>query len=344
MVSSLLVDALSDPTKVLLGLYSPENVSDFASAVKTHFADVFASTAAFQQVGPPCVALHTSPMSCMCQIPVLDVAHPPECHTPRSLVRFRAMVQDTSGDAEMFLSKLPDGTPGGWGIESDTAENGQEPVNYEDLRECQVLWAVSIPGESDWCARELDGELGTLVPRCALRSRLMFLSLRSIAGLGFVDKDLPPTQIPAFGHATHWRTGQGERIIGIFSEESALIRRVQVYDTSLVDSLKPTDCATFVGILTHEPSACLPLGSPSRSIPSSISDDIDQENPIEVPTLHILFARPLPAGLVSRPFGVAPAPESARTRAELIEWLAEEALGGDADAAEWLLLAYLGRV
>jgi hypothetical protein len=71
------------------------------------------------------------------------------------------MVQDTSGDPEMFLSKLPEGTPGGWGIES-AAEHGEDEqsVNYGDLRECQVLWAINIPGEADWCARELDGELG----------------------------------------------------------------------------------------------------------------------------------------------------------------------------------------
>ena len=31
-------------------------------------------------------------------------------------------------------------------------------------------------------------------------------------------------------------------------------------------------------------------------------------------------------------------------RAQLIQWIAEEALGGDHDAAEWVLLACIARV
>jgi hypothetical protein len=50
MVSSLLVDALSNPTKALLDLYSPENAKEFPTVVKTHFVDVFASDTAFNQV------------------------------------------------------------------------------------------------------------------------------------------------------------------------------------------------------------------------------------------------------------------------------------------------------
>jgi hypothetical protein len=70
------------------------------------------------------------------------------------------MVQDTSGNQEMFLSKLPDGKPGGWGMESSPEDGSHHPIEYSDLRECQVIWAVNIPGESEWCAHELDGELG----------------------------------------------------------------------------------------------------------------------------------------------------------------------------------------
>jgi hypothetical protein len=50
MVSSLLVDALNDPTKAVTDLYTPENARDFGAYVTKHFSDVFQSDAAFHQV------------------------------------------------------------------------------------------------------------------------------------------------------------------------------------------------------------------------------------------------------------------------------------------------------
>jgi hypothetical protein len=66
------------------------------------------------------------------------------------------MVQDTSSSPEMYLAKLPQGRPGGWGLESTIPESGSQNIDYADLRECTTFWAVSIPGESQWCAHELD--------------------------------------------------------------------------------------------------------------------------------------------------------------------------------------------
>lgn len=65
------------------------------------------------------------------------------------------MVQDTSPSPEMYLSKFADGKCGGWGIglaEEDVNVNPDAESDYEyaDLRECTVLWAVSVPGESEW--------------------------------------------------------------------------------------------------------------------------------------------------------------------------------------------------
>ena len=93
------------------------------------------------------------------KIPPLDVAHPPESYADRALVRFRAMVQDTSSSAEMYLEKHADGALGGWGIESSSLDpsNDQTVIDYNELRECTVLWAVNVPGESLWYRAELDG-------------------------------------------------------------------------------------------------------------------------------------------------------------------------------------------
>jgi len=58
------------------------------------------------------------------------------------------MVQDTSLSPELYLAKTSDGDCGGWGLSS--ASQG-ENVQYNNLRECSVFWAVSIPGLSPWC-------------------------------------------------------------------------------------------------------------------------------------------------------------------------------------------------
>ncbi len=45
--------------------------------------------------------------------------------------------------------------------EAGSSSNASQ-VDYASLQECNVLWATSLPAESDWCADELDGlEPGT---------------------------------------------------------------------------------------------------------------------------------------------------------------------------------------
>lgn len=69
------------------------------------------------------------------------------------------MVQDTSLSTEMYLSKHNDGSCGGWGL-NDTeggSSSSSGDVDYSNLRECHVLWATSVPAESEWCGEELDG-------------------------------------------------------------------------------------------------------------------------------------------------------------------------------------------
>lgn len=66
------------------------------------------------------------------------------------------MIQDTSTSTEMYLSKSKSGECGGWGIDFPTEEEDAR-VDFADLRECSVLWAVSVPSQSTWSAKELDG-------------------------------------------------------------------------------------------------------------------------------------------------------------------------------------------
>jgi hypothetical protein len=67
--------------------------------------------------------------------------------------------------------------------------------------------------------------------------------------------------------------------------------------------------------------------------------------PQNVPTLHVLFTKPLATAVVPRTF-----PEQfivstiKQLRSELLQWIADEALGGDIIAAEWVLLTALSKV
>ena len=59
----------------------------------------------------------------------------------------------------MYLSRSKSGKLSGWGIEAAEDADYDDP-EYEHLRECTVLWAISVPGESAWVAEELDGPDG----------------------------------------------------------------------------------------------------------------------------------------------------------------------------------------
>ncbi|KAI0928219.1 hypothetical protein AcW2_004299 [Taiwanofungus camphoratus] len=293
MVSALRIDTLRDPTAALQELYAESQGADnFPRHVSNHFSRVFRTTDAFQE------------------IPTLDVRNLPDAFPDRALVRFRCMVQDTSPSSEMYLSKSKNGRCGGWGIEFSVGD--EERVDYSDLRECTVLWAVSVPAESAWCAEELDG------PESQQER-----PPRPAAGNPYTPQHLHKYPHPTVPH------------VGV---------QVKLYDTNEPDSYKSTDVVTFIGILTTE----------------ALSTGLD--TPIDVPTLHVLFARTHPQTLLCRPYPYITAPEydagsstsgsaragtstePARLREELISWIAEEALGGDREAAEWALLACIARV
>lgn len=92
----------------------------------------------------------------MPQVLPLDVNHPLESYTQRSLVRFHGMVQDTSSSPEMYLASLGRNKCGGWGISQNMPAN-EWPSNFDycDLKEATALWAVTVPGQTTWRTEEL---------------------------------------------------------------------------------------------------------------------------------------------------------------------------------------------
>ncbi|EGN96137.1 hypothetical protein SERLA73DRAFT_185710 [Serpula lacrymans var. lacrymans S7.3] len=272
MVSALLVDALKSPTSVLQDFYNDKgNITghgdEFPKAVSKYFSDILLKT-----------------RDTVREVPYLSVINPPESFPERSLVRFRAMVQDTSASPEMYLAKLKGNKCGGWGNTEDLAGNNTaHNIDYSSLRECTVLWAVSIPGETAWHARESES---------------------SNTSQHTSHQPSQPHKFPIPG-AAH---------VGV---------QVKIYDHSAAQNIKPTDIVNFVGILTSEPIY------------------LEMDSPPEVPTLHVLFHEPQPA--VEKLLG-PPVPNISETRDNLINWISKESLGGDRDAAEWVLLAIIARV
>ncbi|KZT26349.1 hypothetical protein NEOLEDRAFT_1113066 [Neolentinus lepideus HHB14362 ss-1] len=266
MEASSASDALRDPSKVLLEVYNAHRDSEnFPAIVHEHFFSLFRTTDAFRT------------------IPVLSARTPPSARKDGALVRFRAMVQDTSQSPEMYISRLADGTPGGWNLESGADDDLLRQSDYANLRECTVIWATSIPGESDWVSDLLDGgsEESDVVHQPARPHKF------------------PIPDLPHVG------------------------AQVKIYYTTGRDP-KPTDLIDFVGIL-HE--------------------DVlhgEQEELVSVPTLHVLYSRPVDRSVVFENF---PSLENVSdVRQKLIKWIADQALDGDTSAAEWVLLVCMAQV
>ena len=68
------------------------------------------------------------------------------------------MIQDIPSP-EMYLSRLPGGRCGGWSLYEELATPNSIHVNFRDLRECSVFWAITVPGESQWYAERLEGTI-----------------------------------------------------------------------------------------------------------------------------------------------------------------------------------------
>ncbi|CAK5279504.1 unnamed protein product [Mycena citricolor] len=269
MVSSVLVDALSDPTKTLVDLFDPTDSNGFPAKVTSHFANIFASKDAFSE------------------IPSIYSVDPTQQDRP--LVFFRAMVQDNSFSPEMYLAKRNNGECGGWGLGDDASGD----VDYTNLRENTVVWAVNVPGESPWVASECD-ELAT-----------------DSSSAHSVISATHPHKFPI----------QGAPHLGV---------QAKIYDSACAQQLKSTDIVTLVGLMTMEPCPCGRNRIFGRAA--------------VVPTLHVLFIRPLAPTLIPRSYPFLSISNSQPLRQELIEWIGNEGLGGDLDAAEWVLLCIIARV
>ncbi|KAM5531827.1 hypothetical protein V8D89_014526 [Ganoderma adspersum] len=297
MTADSRAQTLDNPTAVIQELYRAHpSSSHLPRLVADHFSKLFESQNAFAKIPP------------------LNVQHPPESHRDRALVRFRAMVQDTSLSTEMYLAKHDDGSCGGWGMyaSDDSGSSGASGVDYANLQECNVVWATTVPAESGWCRDELDGN-----------------------NSGTVQS---PSPVLTASSRTHKYPHPEREHFGV---------QIKFYERENVESYKASDVVTFVGILSSEPCGL----------------DQTREDVADAPTLHVLFTKHHASHVLHRPFprivrqsrngaitsvtsesSPRVAEDTVQIREELIAWIADEALGGDRRAAEWVLLSCISKV
>ncbi|PAV23483.1 hypothetical protein PNOK_0055100 [Pyrrhoderma noxium] len=134
MVSSTVIDAIASPydaiNDIFRALPSQDKVSEFPLHVSRYFSSVLENS--------------------MDQIPLLDTTS--NSYRSGSLIRFKGMIQDTSCSPEVYMSSFNETLPGGWGIENIShTEHAELRLDHTKLGERDVVWAVSIPGETQWC-------------------------------------------------------------------------------------------------------------------------------------------------------------------------------------------------
>lgn len=270
MASGHLADAIRDPSQVITDLYNGGRNTeiDFPARVTSHFASILYTRDSIQQVPP------------------LSPNYPPIDHPNRSLVRFHAMIQDVSSP-EMYLLRLPDGKCGGWNLSQDLADPDSLNINFRNLRECSIFWAITVPGESQWSAGRVEGALFSKVSKASPRAPYLASNRHK----------LPNPQSADFGVM------------------------LKVYDEGLTKGLKPMVTATFVGILALESTE---MGSGG----------------VASPVLHVTYVRVAALETPFRPLGST----VAAVYEDLIDWVSQEALAGDRDAAELIILCSVARV
>ena len=127
--------------------------------------------------------------------------------------------------------------------------------------------------------------------------------------------------------------------------EDLLITYYQIYDRS-ADSIKPSDTMSFVGILRFDANdrsvIRIYFVVLSQFFTVFSRNSPEKSESAASPVLHVLFTRPLQKTLLFSPYLLT---EDAHTiRQDIIQWLASEALGGDAFTAEWVLLSCISSV
>ncbi|BGP22901.1 hypothetical protein JCM10295v2_001792 [Rhodotorula toruloides] len=261
--------ALKRPAELVQRLYADDpSLDGFEKRVAETFSQLLSDDKAVQQI-PMLTSLST----------------PSTLPPPGSLVRFRAMVQDTGMGSELYQAVGEGDTVFMYG--ADEEGMGGDPEDYSKLKERQLFYVVSVPGETEWLKENLDN-----ASISNLQSSLDRLSLNassSSAPAPAASKNPNPAE-PHFGLVAKIYGDSGE-------------------------SHKTTDVCEFIGV----------LGETSlRNAFDELSDSASSWTST-VPALHVILTRP--ASKPTLPASPTEKEAREAIRKELVAYLAESLAG-----------------
>lgn len=237
----------------------------------------------------------------------------------------------------MYLSVSERGECGGWSLEDDhLPESTTTFPDASKLRERSVLWAVSIPGQASWCATAAQGAgAGRLACSCLQPCNFLYGSVHSN------QTTAHKFPIPGAAHvAAQVKVSTTNKCTRPLSsaEPTVLFTRSTMTPPNRSNQRTSLALSAFSHQSSAPPSllrACVSFFFLKLTIVPRLHSEFTE--PTLVHTLHVLFHRSLPKLIVSCP-PLHSSVDTLEVRTALIDWLATEALGGDRDAAEWVLL------
>ncbi|KDN37741.1 hypothetical protein K437DRAFT_296498 [Tilletiaria anomala UBC 951] len=244
------------------------------------------------------------------------------------LVRWRCMIQDTGLGTEMFLKTLPSTTAsspadsklsGYFGAgdfsasATDSSASGGTPApallpdEYSNLAERTSMYAVSVPGETDWHAEAWnDAPSGTM-----LETSTSMKMKQPLAG-----------------------------------ENGTIGALLKIYDASISETMGVTDVVEVVGVLSSSPFPTSEWQSSGAASSASVSNTESLLPCLHVIYSHSITFDTLPPSLrvdVSATPELILAEQQEKEREALVAYL-QAACQGDELVAEFLLLALTARV
>lgn len=201
-----------------------------------------------------------------------------------------------------------------------------DSTDYSKLRERQVIYATSIPGETEWHESRATASTSTSSsdPDTLASELSSRLQVSQNASTSSTSRNNYANKFPLPGVA---HTGALVKLYPASSSSSTSS------DLS-TDNVKATEIVDFVGIVDYSTFPTL------SSLEEPVNSDTSTSYlPEQVKTLHAIYRMPT----ISSTQVETPAQQNTSARQEVIDQLAE-ALQGDKLAAEWLLLALLGKI
>ena len=142
------------------------------------------------------------------------------------------MIQDIPSP-EMYLSRLPEGRCGGWNLYQDLIASTPTDINFHDLRECSVFWAITVPGESQWHVERLEGTLFKQGNACSPRTPSHFNRVVTVPKI--------PSRVPYLTSYRHKLPDPQSADFGILLKARSPTRHAWLFSSFLSDIRRRPD-------------------------------------------------------------------------------------------------------